>query len=402
MPTIRARLNASPGLYAPPDPDRGWTLAGLYKILTNPKYTGYQVLGRTHHASPTRRVEVPPDQWIWSALPTHPALVSKDMWDAAQVISAARGNVQDAEQPRTRPGRRYRYRGRLWCKICKRRMRGVTTPHARKPASYTYYQCPHDPAARAHTAAYPDHPNVMISEKALMTATASFFTDYVFGPDRAAMLKAQLPADAAQEATRRATQAKRLDKQLAKIDTAQQALISELETPGGPGDPAAAALRERIRTRYRELHTEQKTLEAQRDQLDTAAVEVPDPALLDALPVLGDILTQAPAGLAEQLFEAFHVQAVFSKEHRQVTIRVTITDATPQAVARLLADSRITPADQPEHTPAGTGPALSHSPARPEKGGRVTFASPVGAPGRVRAWARGGSGGGAFAGREGG
>ena len=75
VPTIRARLNASPGLYAPPDPDRGWTLAGLYKILTNPKYTGYQVLGRTHHASPTRRVEVPPDQWIWSALPTHPALV---------------------------------------------------------------------------------------------------------------------------------------------------------------------------------------------------------------------------------------------------------------------------------------------------------------------------------------
>ena len=31
----------------------------------------------------------------------------------------------------------------------------------------------------------------MISEKALMTATASFFSQYVFGPDRAAMLKAQ-------------------------------------------------------------------------------------------------------------------------------------------------------------------------------------------------------------------
>jgi uncharacterized protein (DUF3084 family) len=242
-------------------------------------------------------------------------------------------------------------------------MRGVTrtTPHAAKPASYTYYQCPHDPAALAHAAAYPDHPNVMISEKALMTATATFFNQYVFGPDRTAMLTAQLPADAEQEATRRQAQARRLDRQLAKIETAQQALITELETPADPGDPGAAALRERIRARYRELHGEQKTLEAQRDQLDVAATEVPDPALLDALPILGDILTGAPAGLAEQLFEAFHLQAVYSKEHRQVTIRVTITDATPDAVARLRADDRVTLAKQQEHDFEDSHSALSYS-----------------------------------------
>jgi hypothetical protein len=77
----------------------------------------------------------------------------------------------------------------------------------------------------------------MISEKALMAATASFFTQYVFGPDRAAMLKAQLPADATQEATRRALQARRLDQQLAKIEVAQHALITELETPPTPATP---------------------------------------------------------------------------------------------------------------------------------------------------------------------
>jgi hypothetical protein len=201
----------------------------------------------------------------------------------------------------------------------------------------------------------------MIGEKALMAATASFFTQYVFGPDRATMLTAQLPADAQEEATRRAAQARRLDQQLAKNDTAQNALITELETPADPGDPAAAALRERIRGRYRELHGEQKTLEVQRDQLDAATTEVSDPALLDALPVLGDILTQAPAGLAEQLFEAFHLHAVYSKEHRQVTIRVTITDATPQAVARLLADTRVTLTKQQEHDFEETSSALSYS-----------------------------------------
>jgi hypothetical protein len=72
-------------------------------------------------------------------------------------------------------------------------------------------------------------------------------------------------------------------------------------------------------------------------------------------------LTGAPAGLAEQLFEAFHLHAVYSKEHRQVTIRVTITDTTPDAVARLRADTRITPAKMREHAFEEADPALSYS-----------------------------------------
>jgi hypothetical protein len=363
VPTIRARLNADPAAYPPADPAKGWTYAGIYKILANPKYTGYQVIGRRHHTSPGKRADVPPEQWIWSAQPTHPALVDKATWDTAQHIAATRGNVQDAEQPTTRPGRRYRYRGRLWCKICKRRMCGVTRHNGgQPPRTYTYYQCPHDPGHRPHATAYPDHPHVAIREETLMAATATFFAQYVFGPDRAAMLNAQLPADAEQEAARRAAHAKRLDQQLARNETAQHALITELETPADPGDPAAQALRERIRTRYRELHTEQKALENQRDQLDTATTQVSDPALLDALPILGDILTGAPPGLAERLLEDFHIQAVYSKEHRQVTIRATITDATPQAVTQLLADPRTTIINQAEHSPAANRPAVSHSP----------------------------------------
>ncbi len=84
--------------------------------------------------------------------------------------------------------------------------------------------------------------------------------------------------------------------------------------------------------------------------------------LLDALPILGDILTGAPSGLAERLFEDFRVQAVYSKQHQQVTIHATITDTTPQAVARLLADHRITPAKMREHEFEDTVPASSYSP----------------------------------------
>jgi hypothetical protein len=364
VPTIRARLNADPDTYPPPDPARGWTNAGIYQILANPKYTGYQVLGRRHQVSPTRQVTVPPEKWIWSRHPTHPALVGKATWDAAQHIGAERGNVQDTEQPRKRAGHRYTYRGRLWCKICKRRMGGITRRYAHHPATYIYYRCPHDPGHKAHTAAFPGHPYVAIREDALMAATASFFTQYVFGPDRAAMLAAHIPATAAAQAAKRAAQTRWLDQRLAKIETAQRALVTELETPASPSDPAAQALRERIRTRYTELHTERTTLETQRDQLATIVSDVSDPALLDELPALGDVLTGAPPDLIEELFEAFHLHAVYSKQHQQVTIGVTITDATPHAITRLLADPRITPAQQ---APTGTSQAFAHS-ANPQRG----------------------------------
>jgi DNA invertase Pin-like site-specific DNA recombinase len=361
VPAIRGRLNADPLTYPPPHPDRGWTLAAIYKILANPKYTGYQVLGRRHQVAPGKVVTVPPEKWIWSRQPTHPALVSKPTWDDAQRVGAARGNVQDAEQPRKRIGRRYAYRGRLWCKICKRRMRGITRTYTHHPAVYTYYRCPHDPGHKAHVAAFPGHPYVAVREDVLMTATASFFAQYIFGPDRAALLDAHDPADAGREAARRAARAKKLDKRLDQIELAQQSLVRELETPADPGDPAAGALRERIRTRYRELHTERATLETQRDQLDTATTQINDPALLDDLPILDDVLTGAPDGLVEQLFQAFHVQAVYSKELHQVTIHVTITDATPQAITQLLADPRATSTTPATPTPIRAGQALSHS-----------------------------------------
>jgi hypothetical protein len=382
VPTIRARLNDDPAAYPPPDPRRGWTNAGIYKILANPKYTGYQVLGRRHQVTPTRQVAVPPEKWIWSRQPTHPALVGKPTWDAAQKVGAERGNVQDVEQPRKRAGHRYQYRGRLWCKICKRRMGGITRRYS--PQTYVYYRCPHDPGHKAHALAFPGHPYVAIREDTLMKATASFFQDYVFGPDRAALLKDQLPASAAGQAAKQAARIQWVDKRLAKIELAQRALVTELETPAKPDDPGAQALRERVRARYSELHTEHAALQAQRDQIGTIISEVNDPALLDELPILGDVLTGAPPDMVEQLFEAFQVHAVYSKQHQQITIRVTITDATPHAITRLLTDPRRTPAP-PGST--GTSQPFAQS-AHPQRVG----ANARWPGGRARGEARAGAG----------
>ena len=53
--TITGRLNADPAAYPPPDPATGWTIGGVAAMLRNPKYTGYQVIGRRRQGKPVPR-----------------------------------------------------------------------------------------------------------------------------------------------------------------------------------------------------------------------------------------------------------------------------------------------------------------------------------------------------------
>ena len=93
MPTIAARLNADPARY--PAPGRvGWTTQGVNTLLRNPKYTGHMVYGRVRKRN-GRRLPAPPDQWLWSPEPTHPAIVDRATWDAAQHIGAEHGTSRD-------------------------------------------------------------------------------------------------------------------------------------------------------------------------------------------------------------------------------------------------------------------------------------------------------------------
>ncbi len=286
-PTIRARLAADPITYPPPG--NGWSLAIVDEILSNPKYTGYQVMGRRRRKAGTK-LWMPASEWIWSAEPTHDALVDKATWDEAQRIGRRHGNARDPETPTRRTGRRYKLRSRLYCSICHRRLSGTTI------RSLTYYRCPHEPGLPRHYAAYPDHRTVAIREEVMLAALARFFTERVFGPDRAAMLTAHIPASAAAQEQRRHAKAEVVRRKLAKIDTAETALITELETPADPADRAAQALRQRIRARFTELYAQRTTLETELAALEAAApaTQDDDPTLLDELPALGSNPDQRP------------------------------------------------------------------------------------------------------------
>jgi hypothetical protein len=57
-----------------------------------------------------------------------------------------------------------------------------------------------------------------------------------------------------------------------------------------------------------------------------------DPALLDQLPLLGDILPGLPPALKARLLAAFGIEILWNKPGQQVTMFAEITDRTLQAI----------------------------------------------------------------------
>ncbi len=351
VPEITDRLNADHNAYPPPDPAKGWTQSGVYSILSNPKYTGRMVFGRRRTHGGKRGRRVPPEQWVWSPHDTHPAIITRATWDAAQVMAEAHGTSRDDPALNTHPQARRTYllRGRVRCRPCRRRMYGVTRPSTRYYANaadveHTYYLCPHDPRNPRHVAQAPDHPaTVSVREGVLLALVREFFAARIFGPDRATLLARQLPAGAAEDAARREKQAARLRKRLKQIDATEDAHVREVQALAelDPNSPPVKAMRSRHLKRFTELEAEREDIGRKLAALAKQGTQETggDPALLDRLPMLGDILDAAPDRIKQKLFDAFDIQALYSKTHNQVTLWATITPATPAALAAIIADS---------------------------------------------------------------
>jgi site-specific DNA recombinase len=336
LPAIAARLNADPVSYPAPNPATGWTVQNLAAILRNPKYTGHMVYGR-HRTRNGHRTPVPPDQWLWTPAPAHPAIIDRPTWDLAQTIAAGHGSSRDGDDLNTHPAtiRFYPYRSRIRCRDCQRRMTGTTYTIASQPV---YYRCPHDWANPKHAHDHPDHPRTVRAPEQLLDRIAGqFFATRIFGPDRAALLAAQLPATDAAAAADRNAQQTALRARIARIETAQDSKILELEDPpANPNDPGTQAYRARIRARFAELHEERERLEAQLKALATTTPQATDTTLLDRLPLAGDVLPRLSPRLKARLLAAFDVSILWNKPARQATVTAEITETTLRALAAIL------------------------------------------------------------------
>ena len=207
------------------------------------------------------------------------------------------GSTRDGDDPNAdrRPAH-LRARSRVRCKLCQRRMCGITrTPAPRPPRRLRLLDLPVEPGQPAPRRAVPDHPRSRRPPGSAAGHAADGLAAYALAPGRAARLAELLPAGAAEAQARHDAQATALRLRIKQIDAAEHDLIAQLDDAAAM--PAEAAdLRARIRHQFVTLYGE-RGVTAQLDALDKDADRHgTDPALLDELPELAARLDELPDG----------------------------------------------------------------------------------------------------------
>jgi hypothetical protein len=334
VPTIHARLAADPGTYPPADAETGWTAGGVYSILANPKYTGYQVFGRVRKGK-----RITPDKWYWSEQPTHPAIVDRDTWEKAQKVGEEHRSSRDGAMHDPANWRAYPFRGRVHCKLCKRRMCGLTKTYRDRtdPAGYVYYADQYNPKTPAHVAAAPGHPRtIRVREELLRDETLRGLAAYLLAPGREQRLRELIPATATAKKEQQDRQAAALEQRRKRIRTTQDNLMRELRGSFDMPDHAGEEYRRRIRADYTTLDTEYQDIQAKLAELAADPAPGTDIDLVSLLPETTRDLGELPPDLQADLYNIFDIQIVWNAPKHQATFTAAITEATPPIVQALL------------------------------------------------------------------
>jgi site-specific DNA recombinase len=328
--TICERLNSDLDRYPPPKRNRKdvndlpqtWSKSQLHSLLRNPKYTGYNVWGR-HDKRRGRPVLRPRDKWVWSATPTHEAIVPRELFDAVEERAKRNGRPARSTQPKHypqrrngRPGRLYVLRGRVRCGLCGRRMEGSHQKGS------NWYRCQYVSRRGEAAAELAGHPRVLgIKEDVVLDAVRGFMSERLFGPERLDLLRGEL-AEAASDGAWRER-----DSQLARLrgeeKQVQQALYRQslrLEEHDDPRHPVVKLATQRIE----ELSRQAETITATIAELEAAQPEEPRPeeveALLTGIPDLREALTQANGDELIELLDAFDVAVSYDKPGRTLEL----------------------------------------------------------------------------------
>ena len=380
---IADRLNTDPAANPPPepvDPARAvgrWTGSAVREYLCNPKYTGYMVWNRRRNPRHGRRAGKvnPPAEWTWSPVPTHEPLVTRELFDAASPVGRTRQGSRNGADANAHPQtkRTYLLRSYVVHDLCGRRMFGKTR------RAYVYFACQPDARHHASKPWYAEHPkSVWVREDALTAAVHDFFATRILGPDRRALLDAEL-GQPEPETTGTADLGARLDKHIEELRRRQRKLLDQLEDDTDDDlDPEdARAFRKSVRDRFTELGSQIRATEAERDTHAAAADARPtgQPRLLDQLPELELRLSQAPEALQRALYDGFDLRIHYNQERHEATLTVTLTSDTINGLTETVnavADRR------------STGRPTSDSPLGGHRGPRRSVSHVLCAPGRIR------------------
>lgn len=349
--SICDKLNGDHELYPPPIPNRkdenglarAWSTGVVRAILRNPKYTGFNVWNR-HDQRPGRPLLRPREEWIWSAEPTHPVIVPRELFDMVEERALRNSNGAKAGLTRERRAgipatarRVYPLRGRVRCGLCGFRMEGSHQKGS------NWYRCQYVYRRGSAATMITGHPKVYgVKEDKILGPVLDFLARRVFGPDRLQLLRDELGAATASTWANHASDLKRLEDELTKTARAIRNQTLRLEEHADPNHPIVALATERIV----ELATRKSAIECSIEGLKAKRPAGTDPdeiaAILDAVPDLRrTIATSTAADLAE-LFNAFDVGITYERETDTLKLSATLT---PELIPKL--------ADDNENDPSG-------------------------------------------------
>ena len=341
---IAERLNRDLEKNPPPMPTRTdkqlghWTYSSVRDVIHNPKYTGHMVWNR--RATKAGGKNNPVDQWVWSDDPTHPALVSMELFAAARAVGASQTGSRSTDAASTHPdtARVYPLRGYVHCGLCSRKMAGKSP--SRK---YVYYSCNPKKGHRPE-----DHPNtIYVREDVMLDRLQQFFAEHVFGKDRAALLAETLDGTAAETARARRAKTTALEAAIKDLDQRRMRQMTSLELSE---EPDAQFIRD-VQTRAARLSRDKTTKEQELADLLAERSSESNPALLDALPI-GEIdVKTMPDAVRRHLFDSFRLHTDYDPATHGVRIRITIIgetfDSLPTHLVRPFASDVLRNRDEP-------------------------------------------------------
>lgn len=332
---ICEKLNRDLERFPPPIPNRKddhglpptWSRGVLHAMLRNPKYTGFNVWGR-HDKRKGRPVIRPRDQWVWSPMPTHEAIVSRELFEMVEARSLSKRNaikagavLREQKSPdRPSTGRVYMLRGRVRCGMCGYRMEGSHQKGS------NWYRCQYARRRSQAAAIHADHPQVLgIKEEKVMEAALSFLARRVFGPDRLRLLRDELANATASTWETHATDLARHERELRDIERSLRVQTLRLEEHEDPKHPVVALATNRIEELSARKSATNTAIEALKTKRPAGHHPDEIAAMLDAVPDLRKALKAASDEELANIFSAFDVTISYDKTSQQLNLAATIT-----------------------------------------------------------------------------
>ncbi|MGY2026016.1 recombinase family protein [Nocardia gipuzkoensis] len=292
-------------------------------ILHNPKYTGYQVYNRArvktpHHPSKTN----PPNEWIWSPQPAHPAIITIEQFTTAQTIApiterSRSDRYPGAPNPHPHTKNVYKLRSYITCAHCGRRLCGKTDSPTR-----IYYIC--QPPKQTRPQGHPA--TVILPEDLILTAINEYFNTHILGTSRRPQLRDLLHTLPHREHTSHRQQIDALHHDITRIETSRHRLVRNL----GLFDPDTDHTTiDHIKQQLTDLQTQHETATTQLTALTYIQAPLTHTIedLLDLLPNTDIGLDRLPTPLLRQLLDAYHFTARY--DHRDHHAHLTINISQP-------------------------------------------------------------------------